>query len=103
MRELNCLANAHELWLKDLEHWRVERRIRVAYDSERYDLPALRWTQSSFIQPQLMVHDVIVSAPGSLACRVSVAADPSLTKPHPPNPSVGGTLLTVTATVLPAA
>ncbi len=52
-----CPANIHEHWLADLEHWRAERRIRVSYDSARYDMPALQWTQSSFIQPQMMVHD----------------------------------------------
>ena len=52
-----CLVNAHERWLKDLQHWRAERRIRTAYDPARYLVPALAWTQSSFIQPQMMVHD----------------------------------------------
>src|SRR5450631_2558814 len=52
-----CAPNAHERWLRDLNHWRTERRIRVAYDPSRYDLPALQWTQSSFIQPQMMVQD----------------------------------------------
>jgi len=52
-----CLINAHERWLRDLQHWRAERRIRIAYDAARYELPALRWTQSSFIQPQMMVQD----------------------------------------------
>ncbi len=52
-----CTAFAHERWLRDLQHWRTERRIRTAYDPSRYELPALRWTQSSFIQPQMMVQD----------------------------------------------
>jgi formylglycine-generating enzyme required for sulfatase activity len=52
-----CPANIHERWLSDLQHWRTERRIRSAFDASRYDQPALRWTQSSFMQPQLMVHD----------------------------------------------
>jgi len=52
-----CLPNMHELWLKDIQHWRAERLIRIAYDGSRYDLPALKWTQSSFMQPQMMVHD----------------------------------------------
>jgi hypothetical protein len=52
-----CPASIHERWLSDLEHWRTERRIRAAFDASRYYLPALRWTQSSFMQPQLMVHD----------------------------------------------
>jgi formylglycine-generating enzyme required for sulfatase activity len=52
-----CPPNVHELWLKDLKHWRTERRIRTAYDPSRYELPAFRWTQSSFMQPQMMVQD----------------------------------------------
>ena len=52
-----CSARTHEEWLQDLEHWRTERRIRIGYDGSRYSLPALQWTQSSFIQPQMMVQD----------------------------------------------
>jgi formylglycine-generating enzyme required for sulfatase activity len=52
-----CVPNAHERWLRDLEHWRAERRIRTAFDPSRYELAAFRWTQSSFMQPQMMVHD----------------------------------------------
>jgi gamma-glutamyl hercynylcysteine S-oxide synthase len=54
---LNCPPFLHERWLRDLEHWRAERRIRIAYDPSRYETPALKWTQSSFIQPQMMVQD----------------------------------------------
>jgi formylglycine-generating enzyme required for sulfatase activity len=43
--------------LKDIRHWRDERRIRIGYDGSRYDMPALKWTQSSYIQPQMMVED----------------------------------------------
>ncbi len=52
-----CAPNIHERWLRDLRHWRMERRIRTTFDPSRYELPALRWTQSSFIQPQMMVQD----------------------------------------------
>ncbi len=52
-----CPPNIHESWLGDLDHWRSERRIRIAYDSARYQMPALQWTQSSFMQPQMMVQD----------------------------------------------
>ncbi len=52
-----CSDKAHEAWLNDIEHWRTERRIRIGYNGERYAMPALIWTQSSFIQPQMMVHD----------------------------------------------
>ena len=52
-----CTSSTHDRWLSDLQHWRAERRVRMAYDPSRYELPALRWTQSSFMQPQMMVHD----------------------------------------------
>ncbi len=55
--QMICLPFAHERWLADLQHWRTERRIRIAYDPSRYEIPALKWTQSSFMQPQMMVHD----------------------------------------------
>jgi len=52
-----CSPNEHEAWLNDITHWRNERRIRVGYDGSRYDIPALKWTRSSFFQPQMMVED----------------------------------------------
>jgi gamma-glutamyl hercynylcysteine S-oxide synthase len=52
-----CTPDTHEEWLKAITSWRTERRIRVGYNGDRYAMPALQWTQSSFIQPQMMVHD----------------------------------------------
>jgi gamma-glutamyl hercynylcysteine S-oxide synthase len=52
-----CTSQDHEAWLADLRHWRSERLIRIGYKDFRYALPALAWTQSSFIQPQMMVQD----------------------------------------------
>jgi gamma-glutamyl hercynylcysteine S-oxide synthase len=52
-----CSLQEHEQWLADVTHWRNERRIRIGYDPSRYEMPELRWTQSSFIQPQMMVQD----------------------------------------------
>ena len=52
-----CKADAHQSFLDALHYWRAVRRIYVGYDSSRYDLSALQWTQSSFIQPQAMVED----------------------------------------------
>lgn len=52
-----CTQSEHETWLADITHWRNERRIRIGYSGSRYDQPALRWTQSSFMQPLMMVHD----------------------------------------------
>jgi gamma-glutamyl hercynylcysteine S-oxide synthase len=52
-----CVGGEHEEWLKAVTAWRNERRIRVGFDSWRYSLPALQWAPSSFMQPQMMVHD----------------------------------------------
>jgi gamma-glutamyl hercynylcysteine S-oxide synthase len=52
-----CSQHDHDDWLKDTTHWRDERRIRIGYNGSRYAEPALQWTQSSFMQPQMMVHD----------------------------------------------
>src|SRR4051812_14216275 len=52
-----CGPDVHREWLNDITHWRMERRIRIGYDGWRYEQPALAWTQSSFMQPQMMVHD----------------------------------------------
>ncbi|MGB8589981.1 MAG: SUMF1/EgtB/PvdO family nonheme iron enzyme [Candidatus Acidiferrales bacterium] len=52
-------ANASDFktWLADLQHWRHERLVRIGYDGSQYDRPELKWTQKSFIQPQMMIHD----------------------------------------------
>jgi len=55
--QTDCAPNDHMVWLTDVIHWRSERRIRIGYSDARYDWPALKWTQSSFIQPQMMVED----------------------------------------------
>jgi len=59
-----CTPATHREWLDDVTHWRMERRIRVGLAGPQfaaipdfYELPALQWTRSAFIQPQMMVHD----------------------------------------------
>jgi len=52
-----CTQEDHDAWLADIRHWRSERWIRIGYDGSRYDRPELKWTQSSFFQPQMMVQD----------------------------------------------
>jgi iron(II)-dependent oxidoreductase len=53
----SCAQSDHEAWLADIRHWRDEHRIRIGYAGSRYDIPGLKWTQSSFFQPQMMVQD----------------------------------------------
>jgi formylglycine-generating enzyme required for sulfatase activity len=52
-----CTPADHDNWLKDITHWRFERRIRIGYNGDRYAIPDLKWTQSSFFQPQMMVQE----------------------------------------------
>ena len=44
-------------WLKEIKHWRAEHLLRMGYDGTEYARPELLWTQSSFVQPQMMTHD----------------------------------------------
>jgi len=52
-----CTPKLQQEWLKDIQHWKEERRIRIGYNDARYRVPELKWAQSSFIQPQTMVQD----------------------------------------------
>jgi formylglycine-generating enzyme required for sulfatase activity len=52
-----CQPQEMSAWRSDIRHWRDERRLRVGFDPTVYDKPELKWTQSSFVQPQMMVHD----------------------------------------------
>ena len=52
-----CTPEDYKAWLDDITHWRMEARIRAGYSGQEYDRPELKWTQSSFIQPQMMVED----------------------------------------------
>jgi formylglycine-generating enzyme required for sulfatase activity len=50
-------AQAFETWIEDIRHWRRERLIRMGYNGSEYERPELKWTQSSFIQPQMMIEE----------------------------------------------
>ncbi len=52
-----CTQANFDAWLKDVTHWRMERKIRIGYNGERYAMPTFKWAQSAFIQPQMMVQD----------------------------------------------
>lgn len=44
-------------WLSEITRWRQERLTQMKYDDAQYRRPELKWTQSSFVQPLLMVED----------------------------------------------
>lgn len=52
-----CTADDTRAWIGDVRHWRMEHRIRVGLDDREYKRQGLLWTQSSFVQPQMMVDD----------------------------------------------
>jgi hypothetical protein len=52
-----CTPDDYKIWLDDISHWRSEMRIRAGFSAEEYERKELTWTQSSFIQPQMMVED----------------------------------------------
>jgi len=56
-RAATCTRADIAEWLNDIKHWRAEHLLRIGYDGSDYARPELLWTQSSFVQPQMMTHD----------------------------------------------
>jgi iron(II)-dependent oxidoreductase len=44
-------------WIAEMKVWRTEYLKSLKYDDAEYKRPELLWTQSSFMQPQMMVED----------------------------------------------
>jgi len=44
-------------WLADMKRWRMEYLKRIGYDRTEYSRPELKWTQRSYLQPQMMIED----------------------------------------------
>jgi formylglycine-generating enzyme required for sulfatase activity len=44
-------------WLADMKRWRMEYLKRIGYNGSEYERHELKWTQSSFLQPQMMIED----------------------------------------------
>jgi formylglycine-generating enzyme required for sulfatase activity len=66
LEEHGCKPGDHQSFIEALRYWRKVRRIYAGYDGSRYGLAALKWTQSSFIQPQAMVEDRYLYDPRSM-------------------------------------
>jgi iron(II)-dependent oxidoreductase len=60
-----CQPGDNQAWLADITHWRRERLIRIGFDPSEYERPELKWTQSSFIQPQVMIEERYLYDPES--------------------------------------
>jgi hypothetical protein len=57
-------------WIGDMKRWRHEQLVRIGYSGAEYDRPELKWTQSSFMQPQMMIEDRYFYDPVSRRCTV---------------------------------
>jgi iron(II)-dependent oxidoreductase len=44
-------------WLADVQHWRLERRMRMGYDGGNSTRPELAWTQRNFVCAQMMIEE----------------------------------------------
>ncbi|HUD45311.1 MAG TPA: SUMF1/EgtB/PvdO family nonheme iron enzyme [Candidatus Baltobacteraceae bacterium] len=44
-------------WITEMRRWRREKLEKMNYNGAEYDRPELKWTQRTFIQPQMMVED----------------------------------------------
>lgn len=56
-RAATCTKAEIEEWRDDMKHWRAEHLLRMGYEGSQYARRELLWTQTSFIQPQVMIHD----------------------------------------------
>jgi iron(II)-dependent oxidoreductase len=70
-----CSSHERQVWLDEMRAWRVERRLRMGYSGDMYELPALQWTQASFVQPQLMIEDRYLYDPVKAAYTVDRYVD----------------------------
>ena len=44
-------------WRQAMLEWRARMRAKIGYNGSIYDVPALKWTQTSYIQPQMHPYD----------------------------------------------
>ncbi|MGA8300985.1 MAG: formylglycine-generating enzyme family protein, partial [Terriglobales bacterium] len=64
-RAATCTKSDIAEWLKDITHWRAEHLLRIGYNGSEYGRPELLWTQTSFVQPQMMTQDRLFYDPTS--------------------------------------
>ncbi|HKW30545.1 MAG TPA: SUMF1/EgtB/PvdO family nonheme iron enzyme [Verrucomicrobiae bacterium] len=50
-------AEAVPAWLAEMKDWRAKNLAAMNYSGAEYDRLELKWAQSSFVQPQMMVED----------------------------------------------
>jgi gamma-glutamyl hercynylcysteine S-oxide synthase len=66
-----CTENELQKWLDDVRRWRQDYRTHIGFSGADYTRPELAWTASSFVQPQMMVHDRFFYDPATRQYTVS--------------------------------
>merc|ERR1719272_517196 len=46
-----------DAWMTAMTAWRTRMRSKIDYNGSIYDVPELKWTQTSYIQPQMHPYD----------------------------------------------
>lgn len=50
-------------WLQQIQTQRIKDLNSINYTGEVYLIPELEWTQTAYIQPQMMIHDLFFYDP----------------------------------------
>ena len=50
-------SETHAAWLRQITHWRDNCRKAINYTGSIYEVNGLKWTQTSYIQPQMHPFD----------------------------------------------
>ncbi|KAG1465718.1 hypothetical protein G6F46_002811 [Rhizopus delemar] len=53
-------------WNTRIKKWRMEQQIKrkeISHSSTGYDMPCLKWAQESYVQPNVMLHDLYLFDP----------------------------------------
>ncbi len=50
-------SSTRELWLDSLKQWRINEKVKLAYNDKEYLRPQFDWVKRSFIYVQMMAHD----------------------------------------------
>ena len=46
-----------DAWMAAMTAWRTRMRAKISYNGSIYEVPELKWTQTSYIQPQMHPYD----------------------------------------------
>ena len=71
-----------DAWLAAMQQWRSACRDKLRLDGSTYDVPALRWTQTAYMQPLMMYTPFLRRCMPPLLCTPFEKLYRSLYAPH---------------------